>query len=285
MPCISPLTLVQKGKRNTVPCGKCNYCLQANRAQWSFRLRQELKVAETAHFLTLTYDDAELPLSPSGIPELRKEHVQLFMKRLRKNHAKTGKTIWKGTKYAHRSSKWPSLRYYFVGEYGTKTDRPHYHAIMFNLHQDTLGTLADIWGQGHVQLGNVNAASIHYVTKYVVNRHGDYETKAKPFANISKGIGKNYLINSKWHIGTELKNYAIQDEHKVKLPRYYTNKIFDEYQKIDLRFTTKSKMLTAENKEIKRLKKIHPNPLGYLNERLNANHELIGKRVNEKNKF
>lgn len=285
--CVSLITIVHKGKRHHVPCGKCNYCLQANRAQWTFRLRQEMKVAESAHFLTMTYEDERLPLSPSGRPELRKKHVQDFMKRLRKDHAKTGKTIWKDTKYAHRSSKWPSLRYYFVGEYGTKTARPHYHAIMFNLHSDSLGTIADVWGKGHVQIAPATPATIHYVTKYVINRHehaqDDY---TKPFANISKGMGLTYLQhNAKWHQGNQLRNYAIQDEHKVRLPRYYKDKLFDDFQKLDIKYQTQMVQRKREKQEIERISRLHPDPLAYLTQRLHANHELVNSKVNSKDKF
>ena len=52
---------------------------------------------------------------------LRKRDYQLFMKRLRK---------------AFPNDK---IRFYAAGEYGPKTLRPHYHAILFGLHLDDLG--------------------------------------------------------------------------------------------------------------------------------------------------
>lgn len=164
--CISPLSLKRGNERLVVPCGKCNFCLQAKRAEWTFRLRQELDVCSSAFFLTLTYDDYQLPMSPAGVPELRKDHVQKFMKRLRKlNVAK--------------------LRYYTVGEYGSRTERPHYHSIMFNLEVKALNALPQVWGHGHVHVGDVSPASIHYTTKFHLNKHRDWEEKGvrreKPF--------------------------------------------------------------------------------------------------------
>lgn len=157
-----------------VPCGKCNYCLQDRRADWTFRITQEWKQSKSSYFLTLTYSDNVVPKSPTGQPTLCKEDVQLFMKRLRKENAKCSDY---------------SLRYYLVGEYGTKTKRPHYHIILFNLHPDVRDLVPRIWGLGHVDFGNVSPASIHYTTKYVINRHGDYDAVQKPFLLCPSGPG------------------------------------------------------------------------------------------------
>ena len=43
-----------------VPCGKCLNCLQNKRAVWTFRILQELEVAESARFVTLTYDEKHI---------------------------------------------------------------------------------------------------------------------------------------------------------------------------------------------------------------------------------
>lgn len=155
MRCVKP---IQLGK-NLVPCGKCNFCLEVKRGDWSFRLQQELKVAKSAHFLTLTY--ATEPLHG-----LDKTHIQLFHKRLRKEQSKVTTD---------------KLRYYVVGEYGTKTNRAHYHSILFNLHSDIVPDLDRIWSHGHILAGSVTPASIHYVTKYVINRHNAYYNKSPPF--------------------------------------------------------------------------------------------------------
>lgn len=155
MRCISPLTLRISGKRVVVPCNKCNYCLETKRADWSFRLSQELKKASSALFLTLTYEDTQLPINSVGLPELNMRHVQLFKKRLRFECSPFTKS---------------SLRYYTVGEYGTKTMRPHYHSIIFNIPPAKFDSIERIWSHGNVHRGSVTPASIHYVTKYVINR-------------------------------------------------------------------------------------------------------------------
>jgi hypothetical protein len=51
--------LLKKGTE--VPCGKCLSCLEQRRSVWTYRILQELEVAETARFVTLTYDEKYLP--------------------------------------------------------------------------------------------------------------------------------------------------------------------------------------------------------------------------------
>jgi len=158
MRCIRPLTL-KTGL--TVPCGHCNFCLANRRADWSFRLYQENKVSQSSHFLTLTYDDSTVPVGDDCL-SLCKRDLQLFIKRLRKENGSR-------------------IRYYSVGEYGTQTSRPHYHSIMFSLDVKTVQKLPEIWGLGNVHVGQVNAASIHYVTKYVINSDREVSGREPPF--------------------------------------------------------------------------------------------------------
>lgn len=158
MRCISPLKIRLPGNLfSTVPCGKCNCCLSTKRDEWTFRLVQENKRSDSAFFLTLTYDDDKLPIGPNLLPVLRKQDVVLFTKRLRSVQERR----FPGSK---------SIRYYTVGEYGTQTLRPHYHSIMFNMRSELLSELPRIWDGGHVHHGQVSQRSIHYVTKYVIDK-------------------------------------------------------------------------------------------------------------------
>ena len=97
-----------------LPCGKCLPCRLNRTAEWTTRMLYELKSWRCASFVTLTYNDENLPIAENGRSTLVKKDVQLFMKRLRK--------------YSGRE-----LKYYAVGEYGSveKTHRPHYHLIIF----------------------------------------------------------------------------------------------------------------------------------------------------------
>lgn len=146
--CDSPYWVMPKMgiEKVPVPCGRCPICKHRRVNTWVFRLSQELKRSVSGHFVTFTYDTRHVPISDNGFMTLRKKHFQDFMKRLRKlepNH----------------------LKYYAVGEYGTHNNRPHYHAIIFNV-LDT-GSYASAWEFGQIHIGHVSSDSIAYTMKYI----------------------------------------------------------------------------------------------------------------------
>lgn len=98
-----------------VPCGKCVICRDKKAREWSFRAVCENATSEQQPiFVTLTYNNEHLP--SCGI---FKEELQLFLKRLRIRLTRLG--------YKH------NLRYFACGEYGSKSGRPHYHMIIWNM--------------------------------------------------------------------------------------------------------------------------------------------------------
>ena len=263
MQCPTPISIRDKSdanpkgkasKRLTVPCGKCGNCRRARRNQWAFRLQQELKDSENAYFITLTYSDERLPQFVNNKTgevksNLIKEDLQKFIKRLReKTYRQTGQR---------------KFRYYAVGEYGTETDRAHYHLIGFNINRNILDQLDDIWGHGHTHIGTVNEGSILYVAKYHVNRNMNNEleegqigyynkqefiieegTRQPEFATMSKrpAIGHGYIKrNYNWHVDN-LNSYVIQNGYKKAIPRYYKDKIFQDLDKEMLTNKTEKQM-------------------------------------------
>ena len=95
-----------------LPCGKCAGCRAQKSREWADRMILELDHSKTAVFLTLTYNDDNLPVKlqvTTGQTEmtLQKRDLTLFFKRLRK-------------KFPEKE-----VRYYAVGEYGKRTLRPH----------------------------------------------------------------------------------------------------------------------------------------------------------------
>lgn len=212
MNCINQKTLWVDGHGNIqVPCGKCLPCTMNKRADWSFRLEQEYKYSISAHFVTLTYDQKHCPSDGS----LSKRHLQLYMKRLRKRD---------GTN---------KIRYYAVGEYGTHGGRPHYHLLLFNCQEsDIRASWTDSNGHsvGIVHVGRVTAASVAYVTKYVIQKDEPVpDGMQKPFALMSRayGIGGHYLTDEmiEWHRG-DSKNFTYREGSKIRLPRFYRDKIW-----------------------------------------------------------
>lgn len=206
-----------------VACGECVFCAATKRSDWALRLHYESKLHEVKKFITLTYADAHLPWK-NGISQLDKRDLQLWFKRVRKCGYK--------------------IRYYAVGEYGSKTYRPHYHIILFGDVPDSV--IRETWPKGHVHIGNVTDASIMYTLGYIVNGKG-WQMRTKrvaPFSLMSRGrwylkdgtyitgLGGNYLTAAMiaWH-KSDRKNYAMIHNEKRHLPRYYKTKIFS---KVDL---------------------------------------------------
>lgn len=268
MRCISPLTLrAPDGSFNTVPCNKCNFCLETRRADWTFRIRQEAKLHVDSHFLTLTYEDGTLPEGGN----LVKEHAQNFLKRLRKMISPL------------------KARYYLVGEYGTETGRAHYHAIMFGCPYPWMFSQA--WQNGYVDVGTVDIASIHYVTKYHVNRYGDSQGREPPFCLMSRGgkgghgIGFNYLnTHYGWH-RLHMANYAKVNGVISRLPRYYKEKIFDERERASMAQMSIEAGDIQYLEEIEKLKQFSTDAYYYYDERTQFAHDAISHKSNHKNKF
>lgn len=195
-----------------VPCGRCAFCLATRRSDWSTRLEYEAKLHLDRAFVTLTYADAHLTWKNSK-SQLVKSDLQKWFKKVRKAGYK--------------------VRYYAVGEYGSKTHRPHYHVLLFGFVPESV--IRSSWSLGMVHIGKVTQASISYCLKYMVNGSGmDMRGREKPYNTMSRrpGLGHNYLSADMiaWHKSGR-KNYVLIDGQKRHLPRYYKCKIFS---KIDL---------------------------------------------------
>lgn len=213
--------------RIQVPCGSCIGCRIDKSVMWASRISHEASLYDNSIFATLTYDEKNLPENET----LVKEHVQEFIKKLRK---KIG---------------YKKIRYYAVGEYGEDNKRPHYHIIIFNFkpaderylkksqtgenlyHSESLST---IWGKGWVNYGACTFDSAQYCAKYcctvfknsneeLVKSH--YGLRLPEFALMSKrpGIGKEFIL--KTNIKNEVLNTGVisVDSVDLPIPRYYIN--------------------------------------------------------------
>lgn len=161
------------------PCGKCAGCVRTYRQVWITRavLESYCHDQRTNYFITLTYDDEHCPADGC----ISKRDFQLFIKRLRKRCG--------------------SLRYFGVGEYGKKSFRPHYHAIIYGF-TGTKDDIQECWSQGFTFVGNVTPASCAYVAKYLSKRYDkDWREKLEStgrtpeFSLMSRrpGLGFNFV--------------------------------------------------------------------------------------------
>lgn len=224
-----------------VPCGKCASCRMDYAREWSNRMILELQDHDQAMFLTLTYNDDHLPYSDKGFPTLVKRDVQLFLKRLRK----------------HLNGK--RIRYYFSGEYGSKTERPHYHAIIYGIGLNTfpdliyrgsnkLGhpyftspTLERIWRNGFISFSSVTWRTCNYVSRYVLKKQSQIEefngTCCPPF-NVSSrkpGIG---MLRADQLLSSGFSVFSVDGKdgiHDIPIPRSIIKRLkeSDHYDDLD----------------------------------------------------
>lgn len=200
-----------------VPCGKCDICKQNKMKDWLFRLQFDVDAAVNCFFVTLTYNDENLPKYVS------KEDVQKFFKRLRK-------------RCVAPSDIHPSIEYFIVSEYGSLRDRPHYHAVILNvvpLDGTPQECIENAWHLGFVYLGSVTTASLRYVLKYIQK---DAELPVDKFQSLfylmSKGIGKTFLtIANGQNVGNlsgRLSTSIGIDGIEYVMPRYFQTKIYGD---------------------------------------------------------
>lgn len=190
--CTSPVFVPNKkptGPRYiSVPCGSCPECKKKKLNQWCFRLKNEFRSTRFSVFVTLTYDDDHLKYFVGDTfmtsreifknkvfndyePCLCKKDLQNFFRRIRKAGY--------------------SIKYYAIGEYGEKTSRPHYHAIIFSDDLDfTKVDLSRFWDQGFIKLGSVSDGSIKYVCKHHLQPKNDnfFTLRSSHFAQMDSEL-------------------------------------------------------------------------------------------------
>ena len=198
-----------------IPCGRCIGCRLKYSRIWADRMMAESLYHESNVFLTLTYDNDNLPdqheyvdketgeIKVSPVHSINKRDVQLFIKRLRKQYSDQ------------------KIRYYAAGEYGEKSLRPHYHLIIFGLKIPDMkllresdqgftyfvsDTISKLWPYGFHLITNVTWETCAYVARYVMkkqkgNTASIYEEYGfePEFALMSRkpGIGRSFYDEHK----------------------------------------------------------------------------------------
>jgi hypothetical protein len=244
MPCFHPMPAVRmsdgsvkfvsrnkRGVESTLelPCGQCIGCRLERSRQWAMRCLHESTLYDRNAFITLTYDDSNLPEGGS----LNYADFQKFMKRLRKR------------------IKSP-VRFYMGGEYGENgTIRPHYHACLFGYDFSdkvyfkrtasgekiyTSKLLESLWPFGLSSVGNVTFESAAYIARYCVQKvtgdlakshyqvitdDGVIVDRTPEFNHMSlkPGIGARWL--EKFQTDVFPRDYVVVNGVKTKPPKYY----------------------------------------------------------------
>lgn len=253
--------MIKTGKAVLCPCKKCNGCIMDRGKSWANRMEMELPYHEQAWFLTLTYDDNHAPMSYDqglGVDEETGEIVtenltldysdlEKFWKRLRRWTEYNNRAIY----VEYKGKKKNDLMYYAGGEYGGKTHRPHYHAIVYGLNIKkeelkeykrargkvyyTCDWLTKIWGKGYVIIGQAEWQSMAYTARYCTKKA--YGKNAKEYykalavqpeeSRMSKepAIGLRYYEEHKDEIYQKDK-ITLKNGRSCKPPTYF-DKLFD----------------------------------------------------------
>lgn len=254
MPCYFPLT-GWRGRQGAIvfkrqsaldptrpmrlPCGQCAGCRLEKSRQWAVRCVHEASQWEYNCFLTLTYRTEDLPKSMS----LEPEHMTKFWKRLRKKYGQ-------------------SIRYFYCGEYGERSGRPHYHACVFNhaFSDQTLwkadtgsgsplyrsAELERLWPYGFSTIGQVTFESAAYVARYVMKKRtgdaskdyysyvdsdGVVHDRLPEFVRMSRrpGIGAGWIKRYRGDVYPG--DFVILGGHKFRPPRFYDEQLEEEVLK------------------------------------------------------
>lgn len=212
MQCYKPVYLKDAGFY--VPCGGCINCRIARTRDWAVRCLHETGNHQDSVFVTLTYSDDFMPKTGSINKGDFVEWIREFRRLL----------------YPRK------IKYFASGEYGTKTMRPHYHAILFGVSFNDFQIKYingktyyshDTWPFGHIYLGDVNYKTARYTAKYIFKKYnGDLAREVYtahglevPFQLQSQGIGKQYALDNKERLKHYL--YLTVNGEKVSIPRYY----------------------------------------------------------------
>lgn len=231
MPCYKPIKAYRDGSGKLffsaragtnlfrIPCGRCIGCRLERSRLWAARCMHEASLYDYNCFITLTYKEDRKTLDYRDF--------QLFMKRLRK--------------------KYKGVRFFMCGEYGEKNNRPHYHAILFNvdfLDKVSCGKsifrsdeLESLWHHGFSCIGKVTFESAAYVSRYVLKKvtgdmakeyyklvneeTGEISWREPEFAHMSlkPGIGSAWL--DKYVTDVYPDGIMVSRGRKGKPPRYY----------------------------------------------------------------
>lgn len=246
-----------------IPCGQCIGCRMRKATEWATRCMHEASLHASNCFVTLTYGRDCLP--PDGGLEHR--DFQLFLKRL-------------------RFEVFPQpVRFYMCGEYGPRTNRPHYHACLFGVdfRSDRVPSgksksgmvfydspqLFRLWGHGRVSVQDLTRETAGYCARYIMKKQLGKAASAAERADengvirrpeyaamsLRPGIGAEWF--KKYGADVYPHDFVIADGSKVPPPRYYDkllkrsgNVALDSVQ---FRRQQRAKLVAGDNTDNRRL--------------------------------
>lgn len=204
-----------------VRCGHCINCKMFRARMWTLRLAMESKYHKDICFITLTYDPLNVPVNyvfgvvePDRVDEvltLCPRDMQLFIKRLRKN------------------IDYP-IRYFGVGEYGSRTQRPHMHMIIFGLKPEDQKLIGRKWEKGFVDVKPFFPETCTYIAGYIQKKlYGDmaHPFREPEFLRCSQHIGLQWIKDYKDQFSDE-HAYIDYQKWRYPLPRIFRKYLVEQ---------------------------------------------------------
>lgn len=218
-----------------IPCNHCYACNLNYSAEWASRVMLESLYHENAWWITLTYDEEHLPIYEEFQVEVKTTYTDGTVKTSVETYTNDG--TWNGTlepdhvtqfidtiRHHYRKKGYKNISYFYCGEYGSQTARPHYHLILFGVPFDPLKfydthvdgkffkehwkskELDHFWKYGIHEITNLEWSNAAYTTRYCMKKLCEepkseriYASQGKipEFVRMSKGIGFRYYEDNK----------------------------------------------------------------------------------------
>lgn len=208
-----------------VGCQECIECMKKKARDWQIRLMEEIKTSTNGKYITLTLNNesiAELSEICKGVTgykldnKIAIEAVARFRERWRKKY-KTSIKHWLVTELGH-----------------TGTENIHLHGLIWT--NESYDEIERIWKYGWIWKGSwVNNTTINYIIKYIHKQDEDHKGyKAKVLT--SPGMGQGYTRrrdskNNKYKGLETNETYRTETGHKISIPIYWRNKIYNDEQR------------------------------------------------------
>lgn len=164
--------------------------------------------------MTITYNEAEIPINENGQFTLRKEDAKNFIKEVR-----AAKDYYK--------DKTP-FKTIYCGEYGSNYGRPHMHLCLLGLSDAQADAYTrKKWTKGIIDVGTLGQGGIRYVIDYMQKTQFNMVTKLtneamgieNPFLNHSIELGKNWIIRNEKKIIEEQFTF-VKNGKRCLFPKY-----------------------------------------------------------------
>lgn len=189
-----------------IPCGKCEECKKSYARDWSVRLYHESLCHARSCFITLTFDNNANKKFMDRLEKTYKNGTNFYCKHCQKgnkyfkfpieyslNRVLIYDWLKKLRDYLYRNYN-ITVRYFGSGEYGSQTERPHYHILLFGYDFPNVKNkkknyrtykaelskkgvqmfvseeLSDLWPYGFSFVEELNMNACLYVAKYCMKK-------------------------------------------------------------------------------------------------------------------